>query len=183
MTAQSSGELVLVSGGFHSGKSKFALNFAEERGKAGLYVATLPLSDTETMDRVAVQREERERRGWSTLEVETDLLSALNQAAPGQTVLVDCLTYWINRILLDAVREEVVPNEDALARLAEQFADQARARPGLTIAVTNELGLGIAPNNDLARQFRVLIGRVNEVVATKADSVYFIVSGLQVKIK
>lgn len=182
MTAQSE-KLILVSGGFHSGKSRFALNFAEERGAAGLYVATLPLSDSDTMERVASQRHEREKRGWSTLEVETDLLTALAKASPEQTVLVDCLTYWINRILLDAVREEVMPNEDALARLAEQFAEQALARPGMTIAVTNELGLGIAPNNDLARQFRILIGRVNQVVAAKADSVYFIVSGLQVKIK
>lgn len=182
MTAQA-GQLVLISGGFHSGKSKFALKFAEERGDAGLYVATLPLSDSDTMDRVATQRQEREKRGWSSLEVETDLLSALDTAAPGQTVLVDCLTYWINRILLDAVREEVMPNEESLARLAGQFAEKALSRQGLTIAVTNELGLGIAPDNDLARQFRVLIGRVNQVVAAKANSVYFIVSGLNVKIK
>lgn len=176
-------KLVLVTGGFHSGKSGFALKYAEGRGDAGLYVATSPLSDSDTLNRVAAQREERMKKGWSTLEVETDLMGALAKASPEQTVMVDCLTYWINRILIEAVKEEVLPDEDGMARLAERFADAALARSGLTVAVTNELGLSISPDNDLARRFRVLVGRVNQVVAEKADAVYFVVSGQPMRAK
>lgn len=182
MTAQPE-KLVMVTGGVHGGKSAFALRFAEERGVAGLYLATSPLSDSDTMDRVAAQRCERESRGWQSLEVETDLLGALDKAGPDQTVLIDCLTYWANKILLEAIREEVLPDEDAMANLADKFADKVMKRPGLTVVVSSELGFGIAPDNDLARRFRVLVGRINQVIAARADSVYLIVSGLPVKIK
>lgn len=175
--------LVLVTGGFHSGKSGFALKYAEERGDAGLYVATSPLADSETMERVASQREEREGRGWSSIEVETDLLGALTQAEPGQTVLVDCLTYWINKILLETIKEEVLPEETEVAERAAKIARRALDRNGLTLVVSNELGLGITPDNDLARRFRLLVGRVNQVMAEHADAVYFVASGLPLKIK
>lgn len=176
-------KLVMITGGVHSGKSDFALEYAEKRGAAGLYVATSPLSDSYTMDRIVRQRQEREGRGWSSIEVETDLIGALRQAEPGQTVLVDCLSYWINKILLESLREEVLPDEEGLAKLTETFVDEALKRPGLTVTVTTELGLGIPPDNDLARRFRLLLGRVNQVVASNADSAFFIASGLPMRLK
>ena len=176
--------LILILGGCRSGKSSYALECASRFGPGGVFVATCPVLDGEMEERVRRHREERRGLGWDTLEEQVDLPGALAGCPAGATVLVDCLTLWVNNVMY---RREVdgaaMPDEDEMAALAGRFADAAAARSGATIAVGNEVGLGVVSDNVLARRFRDLAGRVNQVLAKRADEVYFMVAGLPTRIK
>lgn len=175
--------LVLVTGGCRSGKSSFALRFVEEHAEKRVFVATSPVFDAETAERVQRHQEERRGRGWQTLEEEIDIARAVASCPRDAGILVDCLTLWISNVMYRADQDGRLPDEDELANLAGALAAAARNRPGLTVAVTNEVGLGIVPDNPLARRFRDLAGRVNQTVAAAADEVHFLVSGISMRIK
>lgn len=176
--------LVLITGGCRSGKSAFALKRAGEHAAGGVFVATCPVLDAEMADRVRRHREERRGRGWDTLEEETAIARAIASCPGGAVVVVDCLTLWVNNIMFQREKEGgAAPSEDELAVLAKEFAAACLARDGLVVAVANEVGLGIVPDNAMARRFRDLAGRVNQTVAALADEVYFMVSGLPMRIK
>lgn len=177
----SDGQLVLITGGCRSGKSSFALRLAGPEG--GVFLATSPVLDDETAYRVQRHREERAGRGWQTVEEETAVARALSQCPDGATVLLDCLTLWVNNLLFEGEQSGKLPGEDEIAARAEELADAALARSGRTLMVTNEVGLGIVPDNALARRFRDLSGRVNQTLAARADAVYFMVAGLPTRIK
>ncbi|MGB8275888.1 MAG: bifunctional adenosylcobinamide kinase/adenosylcobinamide-phosphate guanylyltransferase [Alphaproteobacteria bacterium] len=163
----------LILGGARSGKSRLAEDLIAARGP-GLYLATGAAGDAEMAERIRLHRE---RRGssWRTLEEPLDLVSALvDHAAPGRPVLVDCLTLWLSN-LMAAGRDP----EAETARLAD-------ALPGLrgpVVLVSNEVGLGIVPDNALARAFRDHAGRLHQAVADKAGLVLFVAAGLPLVLK
>ena len=164
--------LTLVLGGARSGKSKYAESLITALPPPWLYVATAEALDAEMTERIAVHRA---RRGgdWRTIEAPHDLAGAL--AAPaGAPVLVDCLTLWLsNRMLAQAdIDAETDRLEDALGR---------RASP--LVLVSNEVGLGIVPDNALARRFRDLQGHLNQRIAARADRVVLMVAGLPLTVK
>ena len=138
-----------------------------------LYLATAQAFDDEMAERIALHQG---RRGgdWRTVEAPHDLSEALNATADGTPVLVDCLTLWLsNRMLAEA------DVEGECAGLAEVLS-----RPrGPWVVVSNEVGLGIVPDNALARRFRDEAGRLNQRVAAAADAVFFMVAGLPMKVK
>lgn len=175
--------LVLVTGGCRSGKSAFALDYVEKTGLAKTFLATCPVLDEEMADRVRRHREERRGRGWETVEEERELARAVSEVAPGRAVLVDCLTLWVNNIIFHGEVGGRLPDEDEAASRASAFVQTCRERSGTVVAVTNEVGLGIVPDNPLVRRFRDLAGRVNQTVAAGADEVYFLISGLPTRIK
>lgn len=177
------GKLVLVLGGCRSGKSAFALRHAAGLGAGGTFIATCPVLDDEMRGRIRRHREERRGLDWDTVEEETELAGAVAGCRPDGTVLVDCLTLWINNIMHYGDLAGKPPGEDDAAELAGRFVDAAMARTGTTVAVANEVGLGVAPDNALARRFRDMAGRVNQTVAARADEVYFMVAGLPTRIK
>ena len=122
-------------------------------------------------------RRHQERRGdiWQTVEEPLDLVSALKEASSAESaVLVDCLTLWLSNLM-------------TLSRdIEHETASLTTACPSLTgpiIFVTNEVGLGIVPANDLARAFRDHAGRLNQAVAAKADRVTMMISGLPLTLK
>lgn len=178
-----SGGLVLVVGGGRSGKSAFALEYVERFGGGRVFIATAPVLDDEMAERVARHRAERAGRGWRTVEEEIALAAALDAAAPGESALVDCLTLWLGNHMYRAEQSGAMPDESVAATMADELVAAARRREGLTLFVSNEVGLGVIPANPQARRFRDLAGRVNQIIAAAADEVHFLACGIPMRIK
>lgn len=165
--------LTFLLGGARSGKSAHAERLITIFPAPWTYIATAQAYDDEMRERIDIHRSRR-GDGWRTLDAPLDLVAALDGVADGEPVLVDCLTLWLsNHMLAD---HDV---EAESTRLAEVLA-----RPrGPWFVVANEVGLGIVPDNALARRFRDAAGRLNQRVAAGADEVLFMVAGLPMKVK
>jgi adenosylcobinamide kinase/adenosylcobinamide-phosphate guanylyltransferase len=161
--------LTLLIGGARSGKSKLALRLAAEQSSPVVFVATAQAGDAEMAERVAVHRSERPAE-WQTIEEPLRLRETIAVVESTACVVVDCLTLWTANAL------EALGGGETAAQAAAA-ADAASARPGWTIVITNEVGLGIVPDNPLARSYRDLLGRVNTIWADAADQVYLLVAG------
>ncbi|MBW8753183.1 MAG: bifunctional adenosylcobinamide kinase/adenosylcobinamide-phosphate guanylyltransferase [Sphingomonadales bacterium] len=165
---------LLVLGGARSGKSRYAQARAEALDGSLVFIATAQALDDEMAHRIARHRSDRGPR-WTTIEEPLDLPAAIAAyARPGAVVLVDCLTLWASNLLL-AGRD----TPDAPQALAEAIAG---AR-GPLILVANEVGLGIVPDNALARRFRDFAGTINQIAAGAADEVVMTVAGIALPIK
>ncbi|HOI75969.1 MAG TPA: bifunctional adenosylcobinamide kinase/adenosylcobinamide-phosphate guanylyltransferase [Syntrophales bacterium] len=187
-------EIILVTGGSRSGKSRYAQELAESMAGKRAFVATCPVVDEEMAERI--RRHQRARgAGWITIEETVDLPGALRRAAGSGVVLVDCLTLWVNNLLyeetLRSAREDGTEGPAGASGMSEDEME-ARSRdvlracadiPGTVIFVTNEVGMGIVPENALSRRFRDLAGRCNQVIAGGADRVVLMVSGIAATIK
>jgi adenosyl cobinamide kinase/adenosyl cobinamide phosphate guanylyltransferase len=163
--------LTVLLGGARSGKSSLAVTLAGGAGQRVTYLATSPTipGDGDLADRVARHRAERPA-DWETIEEELDLAGALQHAAT-PTVIVDCITVWLGNALHHG-------HDERFAVDATQAAIGAIGERGLTaIVVTNEVGLGIVPANDLAREYRDLLGRVNQLWVAAADRALLMVAG------
>lgn len=168
----------LVIGGCRSGKSAHALELAGARpGTRKLFIATCRPGDPEMQARVARHRRERSRH-WQTLEEPLALAEALSAESGRQDViLVDCLTLWISNLLLDH------GDEDAVRRQVEVLAGALGRLACPVLLVTNEVGAGIVPENDLSRLFRDCVGFANQRVAAAVAKVVWMVAGIPVVIK
>jgi adenosylcobinamide kinase / adenosylcobinamide-phosphate guanylyltransferase len=163
----------LILGGARSGKTRRALALAGGFA-APVYIATAEARDGEMQERIARHRAERGAE-WVTIEAPLDLCGALHQAdAPGKAILVDCLTLWLSNLM-----EMGLSPEDETAKLIQAIA----ALSATVVLVSNEVGLGIVPDNGLARCFRDAQGRLNQAIAAVADHVEMIVAGLPLTIK
>jgi adenosylcobinamide kinase/adenosylcobinamide-phosphate guanylyltransferase len=175
-------EIIMITGGARSGKSSHALLLGERLSNSRAFVATCPnsseLDDSELQMRVARHQKERRQRGWRTIEEMHDIAAAIANDEV-DLILVDCLTLWVNNLLF---AKNDVSEEDIQAE-CERILDVCRNRQGTVIFVTNEVGCGIVPENALARRYRDLVGRCNQVMAADADQVYLVVSSIPVKIK
>lgn len=167
----------LVTGGARAGKSTYALRLAEAQEGALAFIATAERSDDEMELRIDRHRAERGPR-WTTWEAPRAIEAALREAdTTHPTVVLDCLTLWMANELFASEDDEVVE-----ARIAAVCACLGTMRAKVYI-VTNEVGLGIVPDNALARRYRDLLGRCNQRVAALADAVTFVVSGLPLTLK
>ncbi len=170
------GRLALILGGARSGKSRRAEALALEWGGDPVYLATAEPFDDEMHDRVVRHRADREGRGWVTVEEPLDLPAALaREATPGRTVLVECLTTWIGNLMVHEW-----PVEPEIGRLLAAIDTGLGA--GLVL-VANEVGLGIVPENRMARMFRDHAGRLHQDLATRAGRVELVVAGIPVTVK
>jgi adenosylcobinamide kinase/adenosylcobinamide-phosphate guanylyltransferase len=168
--------VVFVTGGTRSGKSSFALESASSIAGRKVFVATAQAFDTEMEERIKKHREERGSE-WDTLEESLDLASAVRRASQTHDVaVIDCLTLWVSNLMGAGV---------AVESAQDAFIEGLRAlREGMHIfIVSNEVGMGIVPENAMARQFRDLAGRLNQKVAKVASSVFLVVAGVPLKIK
>lgn len=162
--------LRLLLGGARSGKSALACSLAERAGRPVTFVATATVADPEFERRVALHRASRPS-GWATVEEPVDVEAALGRVDASDTVVVDCLTLWVANLLEAGFAEEaVVSAATALATAAEE-------RPGLVLAVSNEVGSGIVPMNAVARRFRDVLGRANAAASLAANDAYLVVAG------
>ena len=166
--------LVLLVGGARSGKSRLALERAQALPGELVYLATGEALDAEMSDRIARHRAERGPR-WRTVEAPLDLSAAITrESREDNVVLVDCLTLWLSNLILGERDVQV-----ATASLLEALA----GRRGTVLLVSNEVGMGIVPDNALARRFRDEAGRLNQAVARVADEVLFVCAGLALRMK
>ncbi|MDR3471446.1 MAG: bifunctional adenosylcobinamide kinase/adenosylcobinamide-phosphate guanylyltransferase [Devosia sp.] len=166
---------VLVLGGARSGKTGFAERLAMGAGIRPAYLATAEMLDSEMRERVESHRRQRAGR-FETIEEPLALAGALERATTRHdVVLVDCLTLWITN-LLGAGR-------DVAAAVEELSMALARIETSRVILVSNEVGLGIVPDNPLARTFRDLAGSTHQRLAEICDDVYFVVAGLPLTLK
>ncbi len=169
------GKFVLVIGGARSGKSSFALKLAESLTGPYRYIATALALDTEMAERIARHKGERDK-GWETVE-EPRLAASTLSGLEGGVALIDCLTLWVTNQIEAGL-------DDAGIEAEARILFDAAAQSGLyVIAVTNEVGLGIVPDNRLARRFRDLSGTINRVAAEAASEVFFLAAGLPMKMK
>ena len=167
--------LTFVLGGARSGKSRHAEGLVTAGPGPWTYIATAQAFDDEMRARIAQHRGDRVP-GWRTVEAPLDLPGALAAAGPAP-VLVDCLTLWLSNLLLDG-RDLPAATAALLAALAARAGDA-----GIAVLVSNEVGLGIVPDNALARAFRDAAGRLHQAVAEQADRVVLVVAGLPLTVK
>lgn len=175
--------VILFSGGSRSGKSACAQQMAEQIEGPRLFVATCPYTDPEMDERIRRHQQDRQGRGWQTAEEPLLLVEQLNICKPGTTVLIDCLTLWINNLMYEAGERKQKIDEDQVARQAKKLGQAAGAHQGTVIMVTNEIGSGIVPDNSTARLYRDLVGRCNQVVARTADKLFLVSCGIPLQIK
>jgi len=174
---------VYVTGGRRSGKSAFAQAMAEQSAGGKVYIATCPVIDQETRARVDDHKKAREGKGWVTVEEELDLACAIGRAGSADVILVECLTLWVNNMLYQAQMEEAPAERETVEKMMDKVLDTAGGAGSTVIFVSNEVGLGIIPENPLARKFSDIAGSVNQLAAARADEAYLVVSGLAQKLK
>ena len=171
-------EIVFVIGGCRSGKSRHALETARRfSGDKKVFIATCIPNDDEMKQRV--DNHQKERGGaWKTVETPILLPEVIAEnSRMSDTILVDCLTLWINNLLMEEETPEGI--ELKIPRLTAAI-EKAKCP---VVLVSNEVGAGIVPDNNLARMFRDLVGSVNQAVADCADKVVWMVAGIPITIK
>jgi len=166
---------VLVLGGARSGKTGFAERLAMRAGERPAYLATAEALDAEMRDRVQSHQQQR-AQAFATIEEPLRLSAAIASAAKvHDVILVDCLTLWITNL--------IVANENVAAAVDELLATLAATTSARVILVSNEVGLGIVPDNAMARMFRDLAGSAHQRLAEICDDAYFVVAGLPMVLK
>jgi len=171
-------ETIFIIGGCRSGKSRHALEQAEKiSGSKRIFIATCMPLDDEMKERIDHHKKERDK-SWTTVEAPVQLPEVINEKSrEGDVILVDCLTLWINNLLMETESTDII--DDHIQKLITAL-EEAECP---VILVSNEVGAGIVPENKLARQFRDLAGFANQKVAECANSVIWMVAGIPVSIK
>lgn len=165
--------LTLVLGGARSGKSRHAEALVARLPPPWTYIATAQAFDTEMEARIGEHRARRDGR-WQTIDAPFALAEAIRAAPAGQPILVDCLTLWLTNVML--AERDVAAECDGLVAAARETS-------GPLVLVSNEVGLGIVPENALARRFRDAAGRLHQDLASVAERVLFVVAGLPMTVK
>ncbi|HKE01685.1 MAG TPA: bifunctional adenosylcobinamide kinase/adenosylcobinamide-phosphate guanylyltransferase [Planctomycetota bacterium] len=164
--------LVVLLGGARSGKSTLAVELATREGAPVTFLATGEAGDDEMAARIAEHRASRPSE-WTTVEEPVALRAAIEAAPAGGTLVVDCLSLWVANVLdRGGVEDE-----------ARACAAAAAARAGLTVAVSNEVGLGVVPATPLGREYRDVLGRVNASWVVASDRAYFVVAGRALRLE
>lgn len=172
--------IILITGGQRSGKSAYAEKLALSLSKSPVYMATAHVWDDEFEERV---RMHRQRRGpqWTNIEEEMFLS---RHDVKGRVVIVDCITLWLTNFFADGNKNsDRQPSTSEVLKRAEEEFDKLTSQEAMFIFVTNEIGSGGTSENRLQRQFTDIEGWMNQYVASKADEVIMMVSGIPVKIK
>jgi len=194
-------KFVLILGGVRSGKSNFAQQMAGRLGDKVLFVATAKPLDDEMTLRIEAHKRKRPET-WRTLEIDTKVGQQLReQIGDAEVVLLDCVTLLVSNILTGEGGEPFSSpstgeekgegeNDEAISEAERQVTTEVEdliacieKYKGIFIVVSNEVGLGLVPENKLGRIYRDLLGKANQFLAQHASEVYFMISGIPVKIK
>ena len=172
------GHVTLVLGGCRSGKSRYALQYAERYlGKHNSFIATCVPVDREMQERVARHQSERDK-AWKTVEAPVHLAKTIEaESRLADVMLVDCLTLWMSNLFMEA------GEQDKIDRHVRRLTDTLATAQCPLILVSNEVGTGIVPDNRLAREYRDAVGWMNQAVATVSDQVVMTVAGIPMVVK
>ena len=171
-------DLTLVIGGCRSGKSTYALQTAEnQNGDKKIFIATCLPQDEEMAQRVDRHQKERGQH-WTTIEEPLYLAEVISEHGPNADVmLIDCLTLWVSNLLMKTA------DENKWEEIVSKLINALKTAACPLVVVSNEVGTGIVPENKLARQYRDIIGFVNQAVAKIAGKVVWMVAGIPVVVK
>jgi adenosylcobinamide kinase / adenosylcobinamide-phosphate guanylyltransferase len=179
------GKLILITGGVRSGKSRYAQELASKLDNKVLFVATAEALDEEMRSRITKHRKARPLE-WQTLEVTDDIgYQIRNNFSTANVVIIDCITLLLNNIFSKESQNDFMPTliETMTNSEISRLINQIQELSATFIIVTNEVGSGIVPDNDMARLYRDLLGKANQTLAEQAEEVYLMISGIPVKIK
>jgi adenosylcobinamide kinase/adenosylcobinamide-phosphate guanylyltransferase len=166
---------ILIGGGSRSGKSRFALEYAQRCTEPLAFIATAETLDSEMQERAAAHRAER-GAAFTTFEEPRDPARVIQESgARFGAIVVDCLTLWLSNLLCS--------NIDNIPQIAANFLHVAVDSPSTVLLVTNEVGCGIVPENALARRFRDLAGAMNQQAASAAQEAYWMAFGVPIRLK
>ena len=183
------GDIVFVTGGARSGKSRFAEERATATGRPVSYIATMEAGDDELLARIERHRERRPPT-WRTVEATLDIAGAVAACPSGDTALLDCVSLWVSNQLFgtmaDHARWAVADWErfvDRCQKAAQGVIAAQNRRDSLMVVVSNETGMGIVPEDALTRYYRDALGLVNQLFALASRETYLLVSGLPIRLK
>src|SRR3989337_695808 len=173
--------LIFILGGARSGKSVYALKLAESIVGKRLYLATAEALDDEMAERIKKHKRGR-GNNWTTIEEPVRIADVIAKDKKHDVILLDCLTLWISNLIHEesGVRSQ---ESEVIDKTINQFASACKNSKINIIVVSNEVGLGIVPDNPLARQFRDIAGYANQKIAEAADEVYFVTAGVPMRMK
>ena len=171
-------KLTFILGGARSGKSSFAVELAKEY-KSVTYVATAQVLDDEMRERVEMHKKLRPA-SWKVVESHINVANTVERLK-ADLILIDCLTLYVSNLLLDANKEDT--KEEYITNEIKRLCDASENVSADVIMVSNEVGLGIVPADPLGRKFRDVAGKVNQIVASRADEVYFVTAGIPQRLK
>ena len=167
--------IVLITGGARSGKSRYALEEALRVSGRKAFIATAEESDDEMRERIGRHKQDR-GEGWETYEEPLKIVDVLGEMGGHYgAIVIDCLTLWLANVMQSSL--------DVDAEIERLILSLVKADLPSVFIVSNEVGMGIVPENELARRFRDMAGRLNQRIAGVADEVYVTLSGIPVKIK
>jgi adenosylcobinamide kinase/adenosylcobinamide-phosphate guanylyltransferase len=164
--------LLVLLGGARSGKSALAVRLG---GDVATLIATANVADAEMEERVRRHRAERPS-AWTTVEEPLALRSALTTVDPDSPLVVDCLSLWVSNLMAESWSDVAIETE------AEAVAVAVAARPGLSVVVSNEVGLGIVPVTPVGRRYRDVLGRVNAAFAVASERTLLVVAGKTIEL-
>lgn len=171
------GKITFIFGGVRSGKSTYAVELAKETGKKVSFIATCLHPDKEMRRRIEIHKQKRPK-DWKTFEEFKDISTLLKKISHNsKVIIIDCLTLFISNLLTEGLNDNNIENK------INKMLETLKSEKCKSIIVSNEVGLGIVPRNKLARRFRDLSGKINQIVIREADNVFFMLSGLPLKIK
>ena len=165
--------LTLILGGAASGKSLYSEQIINASDAPKVYLATAQAFDVEMKDKIAAHKIQR-GTGWITIEEPLDIVGALASVPEGHLVLLDCATLWLTNVLLADMDE---------AKMSQELCASLVSSSTPIVVVSNEVGQGIVPENALSRRFRNAQGRLNQMIAAKADCVVNVIAGLPIVLK
>ncbi len=183
-------KIILVTGGARSGKSNYAESLCKNQNNNTAYIATSIPFDKEMEDRVKKHQDSRPGE-WKTYEIYKDIYEIVKDLDKNhKTVILDCVTLLVNNLMFtfdididNSTQEEVNELENYIKEQVKLLLNEIRKTNLYFVIVTNELGMGVVPGNRLSRIYSDIVGRINQQISKESDEVYFVVSGIPMKIK
>ncbi len=182
--SKSKGKLIFILGGTRSGKSIFAERLAKDLNNEVVYIATFPENgDEEMVERIKEHKKMRPKE-WKTLEIEKagDIIQNVGKTKKS-VIIIECLTILVSNLLFKSHEKYIIETEESVTNKIDELIASIKNSDNTTIIVSNEVGQGVVPMNKLARKYRDILGKVNQLMAKNADEFYAMFAGIPVEIK
>ena len=177
--------LIFITGGARSGKSRYAVELAKQKGGKVAFIATAIAGDEEMTQRILLHQAARPS-DWTTIEESINVSQAITDVVSNHdTIIVDCLTLLITNLVFEPPYQEEINDEkeQKIYAAVGKIIETTENLDATVIVISNELGMGLVPEDALARRFRDVAGRANQLMAEAADEVYVCISGIPMRIK